>query len=57
MKRFREYEDLTLKERKIILLAFKKDYQGHGFRDKYLISIKCLRKLREESKIFVNVTL
>lgn len=53
-KYYREYHELVKHERVAILRAFKRDYQGNHFRDKFMISRDCLRKLKEESKNFLE---
>lgn len=52
-KYYREYHELRAFEQEAIKRAFKKDYQGCGFRDKFKISRDCLRRLREESRLFM----
>lgn len=53
-KYYREYHELVNHERKAIIIAFKKDYQGTGFRDKFKISRDCLRKLKDESRAYLE---
>lgn len=52
-KSYRELHELQRHEQEAIKRAFKKDYQGCGFRDKFKISRDCFRKLKEESRIFM----
>ncbi|EKA7615235.1 hypothetical protein OL383_004420 [Salmonella enterica] len=52
-KYYRELHELREQEKKAIKQAFKQDYQGYGFRDRFLISRECLRALKEDSKIFI----
>lgn len=48
---FREYEELTESEKRIIKQEFKRDYLGQGFRDRFQISREALRKLSRESRL------
>lgn len=53
-KYYREYHELFNHERITILRAFKRDYQGNHFRDRFMISRNCLRRLKEDSKTFLD---
>ncbi|EKE9051068.1 hypothetical protein OXE08_004535 [Salmonella enterica] len=52
-KYYREIHELRKHEQDAIKRAFKRDYQGAGFRDKFMISRDCLRTLKEESRVFM----
>ncbi|EMC1489653.1 hypothetical protein VAA96_004531 [Salmonella enterica] len=51
IKHYREYHELPEIERMQIRQAFKLDYQGYRFIDRYLISREAFRELKEQSRL------
>lgn len=47
---YRCYDELTEGERKLIRQAFKRDYLGQGFRERYQIDREAFRLLSRESR-------
>lgn len=54
-KYYREYHELFNHEKLAVLRAFKKDYLGSHFRERFMISRDCLKKLKEDSKTFIEM--
>lgn len=48
---YRCYDELTEGEKKLIRSAFKRDYLGYGFRERFCIDREAFRQLSRESRI------
>ncbi|EBD1090382.1 hypothetical protein FA809_23070 [Salmonella enterica] len=53
-KHYREYSELTPKERETVKQAFLSDFMGYQFRDRFMLSRDAFRLLKAESRLTIR---